>query len=169
MWAKYNVDEPGTFSATIKSPWKLYQFNRKTPYPTSGTCTWNITTIDEDSNWTAANDPCPTPWRMPTSAEYSLLRQATRQTDYQAGVGGCLCHSTIVEECSPTATHSLYFAHFNPRSNGDALPPGNEARFWSSSQTSQTHATNYVLKNAVVLVSFNYAKTTAYGVRCVHD
>jgi uncharacterized protein (TIGR02145 family) len=74
MWAKYNVDEPGTFAATSDAPGKFYQFNRKTPYPASGTCTWTINSIDEDSHWIDENDPCPIGWRLPNSAElYSLL------------------------------------------------------------------------------------------------
>ncbi len=55
-----------------------WQFNRKQGYKHDGTTrtpstTW-ITSIEENSDWLASNEPCKlllgSPWRLPTSAEY---------------------------------------------------------------------------------------------------
>jgi hypothetical protein len=65
--------------ATEASAGWYWQFNRKQGYKHDGTTrtpntSW-ITTIDENSNWTAANDPCTillgSGWRIPTQTEWN--------------------------------------------------------------------------------------------------
>ena len=59
--------------ATEASAGWYWQFNRKQGYKHTGTTVipaWNTTSIDEDSDWIPANDPCAIElgagWRIPT-------------------------------------------------------------------------------------------------------
>jgi len=73
VWAKYNVDAPGTFAATPEAFGMFYQWNRETAYPATGNATnWN-STIPEGKAWEEANDPSPDGWRVPTLTEIRTL------------------------------------------------------------------------------------------------
>jgi hypothetical protein len=52
-----------------------WQFNRKQGYKVGPSPAWTITSIDENSDWTAAQDPCNillgTGWRIPTYTEWN--------------------------------------------------------------------------------------------------
>jgi uncharacterized protein (TIGR02145 family) len=78
MWAKYNVDEPGTFATSNALHGKIYKFGRKQAYPSMGAGTWTVTAIDERGWWTEDNDPCPEGWRMPSLLDMQNLIAETR-------------------------------------------------------------------------------------------
>jgi hypothetical protein len=68
--------------ATEPSAGWYWQFNRKQGYKYTGTTvipTWNPASIDEDSDWLPANDPCSIElgagWRIPTSTEWYNVYQ----------------------------------------------------------------------------------------------
>ncbi|MDR1757331.1 MAG: Ig-like domain-containing protein [Culturomica sp.] len=72
-WAGCNVDAPATFAATPESAGMFYQWNRKKGWPSTGSITdWDASTPSGDT-WEAANDPCPSGWRVPTSDELDAL------------------------------------------------------------------------------------------------
>lgn len=85
-WATCNVHWPKTFTVRETDPGMYYQWNRITgwtndgyllvAYGTDGKVIpgrlWDNTDA-EGYNWAAANDPCPTGWRMPTSEEFDKL------------------------------------------------------------------------------------------------
>ncbi|MCK5711582.1 MAG: hypothetical protein KAI25_02590, partial [Hyphomicrobiaceae bacterium] len=60
--------------ATDASAGWYWQFNRKQGYAVGPTPAWTITAIDEDSDWTAVEDPCTIElgagWRLPTNTEW---------------------------------------------------------------------------------------------------
>ena len=73
VWAKYNVNAPGTFAAKPEDPGMLYQWNRKVAWAAIGKVTgWN-NTISESDTWKKANDPSPAGWRVPTLGEIKTL------------------------------------------------------------------------------------------------
>jgi len=73
VWAKYNVGAPGTFAATPESAGMYYQWNHKIGWAGSGSITgWDNTPLTGPT-WVAANDPCPTDWRVPSKAEFDKL------------------------------------------------------------------------------------------------
>jgi len=81
-WATRNVGKPGTFAANYESPGWFYQWNRKMGWSntdpminSNGGTTWD-SSIPSGANWEAANNPCPTGWRVPTRAEYASLIEA---------------------------------------------------------------------------------------------
>jgi hypothetical protein len=70
--------------ATEASAGWYWQFNRKQGYKHDGsvvTPSWTITTIDENSDWQAVNDPCTfelgTGWRIPTNSEWGNVNNAS--------------------------------------------------------------------------------------------
>jgi uncharacterized protein (TIGR02145 family) len=174
MWAKYNVDEPGTFADAPDAPGKFYQFNRKTAYPSSGTCTWLITSIDEDSDWTTDNDPCPLGWRIPSKDDWQNLKlNVIRHMDYKYPVsnahGECLTSSASGTLCSTTNAHSLFLPYVGTRSGEDAIfGPTNHAYMQTRTQYSTTLFTRFVLAGFTYGL-LNQEKYRASSVRCVRN
>ena len=79
-WAKYNVDEPGTFANPGKPYGMFYQWNRKKGWPVTGNVTgWN-NSLEPGNTWEPANDPCPAGWRIPTVEEIETLADETKVT-----------------------------------------------------------------------------------------
>ena len=90
-WSTLNVNAPRTFVAHSSHVGMLYQFNRNIGWNTAGgPQTWNTgtqawqntawnTVVPTGNEWTAANDPCPVGWRVPTIANLNLLRDAVSQ------------------------------------------------------------------------------------------
>jgi len=76
-WATRNVDTPNTFAANPQAAGRLYQWGTlngathhwvATGITVSG---WNSS--DDRVAWTAANQPCPAGWRVPTKTEFEAL------------------------------------------------------------------------------------------------
>ncbi|MDE6452251.1 MAG: hypothetical protein K2L23_08240, partial [Odoribacter sp.] len=79
-WAEYNVDEPGRFANPGKPYGMLYQWNRRKGWPALYPDTvagWD-SSLEPGDVWEAANDPCPTGWRMPTMEELKTLLDETK-------------------------------------------------------------------------------------------
>jgi hypothetical protein len=77
MWAKYNVDEPGSFTNSQTARGKFYRFNSNVPFPSSGVCTWPEYVDDGSATWKPENEVCPPDWRLPTIPETISLNLAT--------------------------------------------------------------------------------------------
>lgn len=78
IWAKTNVDAPGTFAANPEDAGMFYQWNRKTGWSstdpiTSSPADQSWGGIAPGNSWAAANDPCPEGWRLPTVMELDKL------------------------------------------------------------------------------------------------
>jgi len=82
VWATRNVDMPGTFAENPESFGMLFQWNRWTAWNTTdnNATGWDNTVATGDT-WETENDPCPTGWRIPTTAEQqSLIENQTLDT-----------------------------------------------------------------------------------------
>jgi hypothetical protein len=77
MWAKYNVDEPGSFTTAQDARGKFYRFNSNVPIPSSGTCSWPEYEDDGSAEWSTKTDPCPPGWRVPTYLDRESLMDTT--------------------------------------------------------------------------------------------
>ena len=82
QWATTNLiadpnDPTGmtsVFAPTPDSYGDLYQWGRKKAWDKNNLTGWeNVTVAGENSVWPAANNPCPSGWRLPTVAEYNSL------------------------------------------------------------------------------------------------
>ena len=131
-WATRNVDAPGTFAATPESPGMFYQWNRRTGWPATGSVTgWN-SSIPSGTTWEKANDPSPSGWRVPTSAEIQSLLDANKVSNEwttQNGVSGR-------KFTDRTTGNSIFLpaAGFRSYSNGTLDYAGSGGGYWSSTQ-----------------------------------
>jgi uncharacterized protein (TIGR02145 family) len=87
VWAKYNVDAPGTFATTPGAYGMFYQWNRNIGWSSTnpmtnsnGGTTWDDS-VPEGTEWTAANDPSPAGWRVPTNDEQQTLFASDKVTN----------------------------------------------------------------------------------------
>jgi hypothetical protein len=171
MWAKYDVDEPGTFAATSDAPGKLYQFNRKTPYPTSGPIIWSDNLIVEDIDWIPENDPCPIGWRLPTYAEVDRFAYTiSHVTELNPSLDKF--YSFVVYAGGPRAANLVGNEHSLTMTCGCRYPPDGEyhAACWlrSSGQTNAAGTHVIAFAGARWWVGGD-SKSNARTVRCVHD
>jgi hypothetical protein len=138
-----------------------WQFNLKQGYKHDGTSrtpntTW-ISSIDEASDWTAANDPCTillgTGWRIPTSTEWT-------NADNNGGWGNY--NGTYA---SVLKLHAAGYLDFN---SGALFSRGSSGTYWSSMQSSNTNGMNLLFGNGGSGMS-NYIKAFGFSVRCLRD
>ena len=78
IWAKCNVDTPGTFAAAPENMGCFYQWGRRKswsavdPVESVPIPHWDDTN-EAGAEWTQANDPCPPGWRLPTFDQIKSL------------------------------------------------------------------------------------------------
>jgi hypothetical protein len=137
-----------------------WQFNRKQGFKHDGTNvtpSWTITSINENSDWLTANDPCNlelgSPWRLPTETEWTNVYHSGGWTNwYGPWVSGL----------------KLHVAGYLQLSNGSLSYRGSTGDYWSS-----THIVSWG-GGALGISSGNssfYSGSKAYGfsVRCLRD
>ncbi len=96
-WATRNIDESGTFASTPASAGKLFQWNRTKAWDNTASgpvVGWN-STASTSTEWTSANDPSPTGWRVPVYEEIKSLLDTTKVSSEWAwqpgGMGSDVC------------------------------------------------------------------------------
>jgi hypothetical protein len=129
-----------------------WQFNRKQGYKHTGltrtpNTTW-ITSINENSDWVAAQDPCALQlgngWRLPTSTEWT---QVTGSNDLLP-ISALKLH----------AAGCIY--------NGSLSYRGNNGLYWSSSQSSNSYG--YIMvQGGYNLDMYSDAKIYGFSIRCL--
>ena len=148
--------------ATEASAGWYWQFNRKQGYKHDGTTrtpatTW-ISSIVENSDWVAANDPCVIElgdgWRIPTYTEWSDVRTA----------GGPWINSS-----GPwNSALKLHEAGRLYSSDGSLMERGYIAYFWTSTQYTPDHAYFLVFKTIMCNLYSDY-KPLGYTLRCIRN
>ena len=90
-WATRNVCAPGTFADNPEDAGMFYQWNRRRAWNTINIIVsgWNREAAGGPT-WTAASDPCPPGWRVPTEAEIRSLHVADREWAVKNGIVGLL-------------------------------------------------------------------------------
>ena len=79
LWAKCNVSEPGTFTASPDTRGMLYQWTSKVPWSCSSPSTSSSPPdfpgrqFNDGPEWLQENNPCPAGWRVPTIEEINAL------------------------------------------------------------------------------------------------
>ena len=142
----------GASDATEASAGWYWQFNRKFGYKHDGTTrtpgtSW-ISSINESSDWTQANDPCALElgagWRIPTFAEWNYGDASWS--------GGLYMHE----------------AGFLSYSDGSLNDRGLYGNYWSSAQYSATIGWGLYINSTYRQLNYNN-KANGYSVRCVRD
>ena len=149
--------------ATEASAGWYWQFNRKQGFKHDGTTrtpntTW-VTSISENSEWTAANDPCTielgTGWRIPTSAEWT----------YAAGPSGGNWANYTDTYASVLKLHAAGYLNGG---NGSLNGRGANGNYWSSTQfdASNGWALYFISNGSGMNV---YGKAYGFPLRCLRD
>jgi hypothetical protein len=146
--------------ATEESAGWYWQFNRKQGYQYITTripiTTW-ITSINEDLNWQAVNDPCAlelgSGWRIPTSSEWSNVDASGNWTNWSGPWESAL---------------KMHAAGMLELSNGGLSGRGSGAWYCSSSQADNSQS--YLLDfNSVSCLVHYYDKAYGWACRCLKD
>ncbi|MDR2586179.1 MAG: fibrobacter succinogenes major paralogous domain-containing protein [Prevotellaceae bacterium] len=89
IWAKYNVETPGTFAAKPENPGMFYQWNSNKAWPATEpiTGTWP-SVISAPTTWQDTNNPCPEGWKVPSLAQLETLISSGHKQAVLNGVAG---------------------------------------------------------------------------------
>ncbi len=146
--------------ATEASAGWYWQFNRKQGYKHDGTSVtpaWTITSIDENSDWTAANDPCTialgSNWRIPTSAEWMNVDAGGNWTNWLGPWASAL---------------KLHVAGYLRNTNGSLDLRGLIGHNWSSTQISGTNASFMYFQASSSNID-NTSKAHGFSLRCIKE
>jgi hypothetical protein len=144
--------------ATEASAGWYWQFNRKQGYMHTGatvTPAWNITSIEEDSDWIPANDPCAIElgagWRLPTSTEWINV-------DASGGWDGW--------DDPWNSALKIHAAGYISESDGSLVIRGTGGFYWSGTQETATTGWYIILSNSDVDQWYT-SKASGYSVRCI--
>jgi hypothetical protein len=138
-----------------------WQFNRRQGYRNTGgsgiTPSWTISSINENSDWLAANDPCAielgSPWRIPTYTEWYDVDAIGGWTNWSGPWYSGL---------------KLHPAGYIDYSNGSLYSRGTGGYYWSSTQYISTHAWHLDFVSGGSYMSFSN-KASGFTIRCVRD
>ena len=146
--------------ATEASAGWYWQFNHKQGYRNDGstvTPSWTITGINENSNWSTANDPCSTElgsgWRIPTNTEWYNVETSGGWTNWNGPF------------TSPLKMHA---AGFLDRSDGSLYTRGSYSIYWSSTQYDTTVGWVLAFFSNSISIDFDN-KAHGFSVRCLKD
>ncbi|MEI7727779.1 MAG: hypothetical protein WCK09_21920 [Bacteroidota bacterium] len=146
--------------ATEASAGWYFQFNRKQGYQYTTTrtpaTTW-IITINENSDWTATNDPCTieigSAWRIPTNSEWTNVNVGGSWADYYGAYNSAL------------KLHAAGALSYGEGALGDR---GLTGIYWSSTPFSSTYG-RYLSIGPFFSNMTYYIKTFGLSVRCLRE
>lgn len=138
-----------------------WQFNRKQGFKHDGTTrtpntAW-VTSINQNSAWVAANDPCTielgSPWRIPTLTEWSNVISGGPWYNWNAPWNSVL------------KIHAAGYLH---NSTGALTNRGSMGLYWSSTQDNNTTGRGFYMDSGMVGMDWNN-KAGAFTLRCVKN
>jgi uncharacterized protein (TIGR02145 family) len=138
-----------------------WQFNRKQGFKHDGTTrtpntTW-ITSINENSDWLPANDPCTlllgSGWRLPTGTEWETANATGGWDNYNETFGSVI---------------KLHAAGCLGFSGGSLYGRGSYGYYWSSSQGDSDDGRYLVFSSGVSGMSYGN-KEYGFSARCLRD
>ena len=147
--------------ATEASAGWYWQFNRMQGFKHDGATrtpnsTW-ITSIDEASSWTAADDPCTillgTGWRIPTQTEWT---NADNNQVWNSYIG---TYSSVLK---------IHAAGYLTSNSGGLIPRGSDGIYWSSMQYSNTFGWYLTFSTSHSGMAADN-KAFGFSVRCLRD
>ena len=134
-----------------------WQFNRKQGYKDGTTPAWTITSINESSDWLAANDPCTielgTGWRIPTQTEWT-----------NADANGPWANYTDTYN-SVLKLHAAGYLYYT---GGLLDGRGAIGYYWSSSQSSSADGWDLNFDSGDSYLNYGF-KAYGFSVRCLRD
>jgi uncharacterized protein (TIGR02145 family) len=135
VWARYNVDAPGTFAATPESYGMFYQWSRPKAWPAFNIVEGWDSTYPEDDVWEEANDPSPAGWRVPALSEIQTLFDTTRVSNEWTKENGV----TGIKFTDKATGNTLFLraAGLRKYDGGNQCGAGSDGFYWSSTCSSR--------------------------------
>jgi len=147
--------------ATEASAGWYWQFNRMQGYKHDGTTltpAWTITTIEEESSWLIANDPCAielgSGWRLPTYFEWINVDGSGSWTNWNGPWNSAL------------KMHAAGYLH---NSNGSLIGRGSTANYWNIFGSSPNEGWGLFFDISSCYVISSFYKPKGLSVRCIKD
>ncbi|MCL2328853.1 MAG: hypothetical protein FWC39_10145 [Bacteroidetes bacterium] len=177
IWAKYNVDAPGTFAANPEDAGLFYQWNTTRGWSSTNPAIstdgsawrdewdWNWSANDA-TTWETTNNICPEGWRIPTHSEQVSLVGAGSIWQTQNGKRGLLFGSGNNTIFLP----NCYFRFGSNNLTGDSYYDA--TRYWSSTRVSGSSASyrlGFGINTQEVSLYSGTWHYSALPVRCVKD
>ena len=173
-WATRNLNSPGTFAAYPHSAGRHYQWGTLSGithhWPATGTVT-GMNSSTARVAWTAANDPCPGGWRVPTQAELQALGVGTWYANWNGtGVAGRVFPAgATAEQVTAAFPTAIFLPAAGDRSGTGTLSNVGTGRYLSNTPTTTSRASRLHFDSTTTDVT-DSANNRARGgsVRCVH-
>ncbi|GHT20937.1 hypothetical protein FACS189430_00190 [Bacteroidia bacterium] len=164
VWAKYNVDDFGTFAATPEAAGKFYQWNRNVAWAATGTVTGWDDTVPAGTSWETANDPSPEGWRVPTRTEMQSLFDAAKVTNEWVTTP---VNGRLFTDIASGNTLFLPVAGLRDYSDGTRYDAGTFGYYWSSTANGTATAYNLLFYSGNAVGSSN--RRYGFSVRSVAE
>jgi len=165
IWANSNVDAKGNFATKPQNFGMFYQWNRDTPWKTSGSVTGFPSSASASGSWEVANNPCPTGYRVPTKVEFQKLINATEyKWTKVGGVQGGLFKDIATGK-------SIFLPAVGGRQGFNAVVyhTGTQCFYWSATSDSGTSAWAFIFEDGWISVENNPGKDWGASIRCVRN
>ena len=159
-WSTCNVGAPGTFVANPEDYGEYYQWNKGTTDFLLSNDYWNSVYSKSDS-WLPANDPSPTGYRVPTSAEIQSLLNITYVTNEWTTLNG-VAGSKFTDKATGNSIF-MPAAGFRESYEGTLYDVGKNGRYWSSTLSDIDIYASYYLFLDIHGVVWNYSLSFSYG------
>ena len=147
------------FDNTEASAGWYWQFNRKQGYKHAGgirtpNSAW-ITTISENSDWTAANDPCTielgSTWHVPAFSEWTNVDAVGGWSDWNGPWNSAL---------------KMHAAGYLTGNDGSLIARGSEGVYWSNSEVDPNDGWSFYFTNSYC-DTYNDNKVAGFTLRCI--
>ena len=165
IWASRNLDTKDHFAAHPESSGRFFQWNRNTPWATTGSVTGWLTSTAAGAEWEAMNDPCPEGYRVPTKADFQKLIDATEyKWTTVKGVKGGLFKDKATGK-------SIFLPAVGGRQGSDGVVyhTDTQGAYWSSVpfSISSDAAWAFIFDDSWESVENNPGKDWGFCIRCV--
>ena len=131
---------------------------------------WN-TTSAANGAWAdgskTANDPCPTGYRVPTNAQWSLVDSYNAQTTTGSFISNATNFGAARHFGAGANKLTLPAAGFRNASNGALTNRGYLGFYWSSTENGTNAVSLYFRSSSATTVNIN--RTNGFSVRCVSE
>ncbi|MDR1518400.1 MAG: hypothetical protein LBS52_10025 [Dysgonamonadaceae bacterium] len=162
VWAKSNVDAPGTFAKNPEDGGMFYQWNRKKDWTSTGDVSGWDSSIPIGATLEKANDPCPSGWRVPTMAEFeSLLDSGSRWTTLN-GVNGRVFGSRSNTVFLPADGRLVH-------GDGSLSNQGDRGDYWSATPHGLLNAWYLTFDGSYAGAGGYYCRNFGFSIRCVAE
>ena len=179
-WMRYNVDTPGTTVKTLPSEvtgtrlvshGKLYQWNRKVAWNTTGSVSNWDATVPSGSYWEAANNPCPSGFVVPTNTQWETLINSCNTTNGGEWSSSDYGYKVFTDKTNSDNKLELPAAGYRNYSTGSmgSGSAGTLGYYWSSVQGGTNNAYNLYVYNDNVGVGSGSNKCGGFSIRCVRQ